>query len=364
MVIAGSNVSMAGSTTRTVKYTQTKQTLMRNALTGEMRYSENTFENSFSDCRAEAHEDMYNNYKQEKKGDGKANSIAQPTLSVQQRDSMQSLVAQLRNFLVNFRHRLSLMIGRSFLGDTGSGMTLSDAEGVLDVSNGGDVSIWTVTNYTEYTSYESETLNFSTTGKVVTGDGKTLEFDMELAMSREYVETSEALEQGVKVIMTDPLVIQLGSNPVGVSDQKWKFDIDGDGSMDEISMLSKGSGFLAFDKNGDGSINDGTELFGAKSGNGFRDLMEYDLDKNGWIDENDSIYSKLSVWVKDEAGEDSLLSLKEANVGAIYLGNVRTDYALKSDEDNSHNAQIRRSGAYLTEAGVARSIMQLDMVKM
>ena len=163
--------------------------------------------------------------------------------------------------------------------------------------------------------------------------------------------------------MTDPLVINLGSNPTSVSDQKWRFDIDGDGSVDNISMLSKGSGFLAYDQNGDGVINNGLELFGAKSGNGFQDLMAYDEDGNGWIDESDSIYEKLSVWVKDDSGNDKLLSLKEADVGAIYLANQRTQFSLMSDDGYKQNAQVRRSGVFLTESGMARSIQQLDMVK-
>ena len=91
--------------------------------------------------------------------------------------------------------------------------------------------------------------------------------------------------------------------------------------------------------------------------------MEYDEDGNGWIDENDSIYDKLSVWVKDDSGNDKLIGLKTANVGAIYLQNVASEYALKSKTDNSYNAQIRRSGVYLSEDGQAKSIQQLDMVK-
>ncbi len=364
MVIASSNVNMTGSTTRSVKYTQTNQKLMRNIATGEVRFSETKFEDVYADCRSETHENMYNNYNQDKPKDEIAGSVMRPTLSIQQRDSMQSFIDQLRNFLFNFRQRMYLMIGRSFLGGSGDDVAFDSTNGVLNLSDAGPTSLWNVTNYTEYTNYECETLDFETTGKVVTGDGHTLEFDMSLSMTREYVETTEILEKGVTAIMTDPLVIQLDSNPVGVSDQKWKFDIDGDGESDDISMLSKGSGFLAFDKNSDGKINDGTELFGAKSGNGFADLLKYDLDKNGWIDEADDVYNKLSIWIKDETGEDKLINLKEANVGAIYLGNVRTNYALKSDVDNSHNAQIRRSGTYLTETGVARSIMQLDMVKM
>ena len=64
----------------------------------------------------------------------------------------------------------------------------------------------------------------------------------------------------------------MASNVTSVSDMKFKFDIDSDGKVDEISFVGKSSGFLALDKNEDGKINDGSELFGTKSGDGFSDL--------------------------------------------------------------------------------------------
>lgn len=366
MVIGTSAVNMAATGSKTVKVSRTNQSLMRNTATGEIRYQENTFEQTFTSTYSSGYGSMPDNPHDEKSGISQENYVA-PILTTRQEDSVNSLLKQLRSFLQEFRNRLTLLIGRRGRYEDGRGSLFGDFLGqgnTLDLTGGNEnANLWTVTNYNEYTYEEAETLNFATTGKVVTGDGRTLEFNMEIAMSRNYVETSEELITGTKVILTDPLVISLDSNPIGVSDQKWQFDIDGDGSTDNISMLSKGSGFLAFDKNCDGRINDGFELFGAKTGNGFLELMEYDEDGNNWIDENDAIYNKLSVWVKDDTGQDKLLSLKDANVGAIYLSSMATNYALKSMEDNEYNAQLRRSGMYLTEDGVATSIQQLDLVK-
>lgn len=61
--------------------------------------------------------------------------------------------------------------------------------------------------------------------------------------------------------------------------------MDCDGKQEEISKLNAGCGYLALDKNGDGVINDGNELFGVKTGDGFYELSKYDSDLNGWIDE-------------------------------------------------------------------------------
>lgn len=355
MIISSSAVGMAAKSTKKVTYQQTNQTLMSNAVTGEKRYSESGFTATYERSILE------NSVGEDAIMNNMPKNIA-PALNVKEQASVQDLLQQLRNFLLEFRNRLTMLIGRregverkSLLGGDGT---------TLDLSSGdGQKNVWNVVNYNSFTYSEEESMTFKTMGKVVTGDGKTIDFGMEVEMSREFQLEVECLSRETQVIFTDPLVINLNSNPIGVSDQKWKFDIDGDGEKDSISLLSKGSGFLAFDKNEDGIINDGLELFGAKTGNGFAELLAYDEDGNGWIDEQDSIYDKLSVWIKNDEGEDKLIRLKEANVGAIYLANRRTEFALMSDEGEKQNAQIRRSGMYLSEDGQARSIQQLDMVK-
>ena len=223
-------------------------------------------------------------------------------------------------------------------------------------------------SYSEY-SYQSEEeeTSFSTTGTVKTADGREIEFNLSMTMSRSFEEAyagtatfGPSLEQAR---LCDPLVINLDSNCANVSDQTFYFDLDADGVLDEISGLSAGSGFLALDKNGDGTINDGSELFGTKSGDGFADLAAYDADGNGWIDENDPIFDKLRIWTKDSSGKDVLCALGKAGVGAIYLGNAQTDFALNSSKDNSTNALIRKTGIFLYENGGCGTVQHLDMAK-
>lgn len=208
---------------------------------------------------------------------------------------------------------------------------------------------------------ESESVNFSAAGIVKTADGREIGFNVDLEMSREFMEYAELTElTQVKKVMTDPLVINLDTMSASVSDKKFRFDLNADGVEDEMSYLNSGSGFLALDKNGDGKINDGSELFGAKTGDGFRELAAYDKDGNGWIDEADDIYDKLVVWVKTADGTDRQLSLKEANVGAIYLGNAATDYSLTDRTAEEADAQIRKTGIFLKETGQAGTIQHVD----
>jgi len=214
----------------------------------------------------------------------------------------------------------------------------------------------------EYFYYyaETETTCFKTTGTAITADGRELSFNISLEMSRSFTEmTSESIDFG-QPRLCDPLVINLNTNVASVSDQKFFFDIDADGTEDEISKLGADSGYLALDNNEDGIINNGSELFGTKSGNGFKDLLAHDEDGNGWIDEADSIFSKLKIWSIDENGNSTLIDLLDAGVGAIYLGYENTEFSLKNAE-NKTNAVIQKTGMFLFEDGTAGTMQQMDL---
>ena len=212
-----------------------------------------------------------------------------------------------------------------------------------------------------YYHMEQECTSFSTTGVVKTADGRELPFNLECSMSRRFEEYyEETYTTGIRYC--DPLVINLDTDVASVSDQKFYFDLDQDGTAEEMSSLASGSGFLALDQNGDGVINDGGELFGTKSGDGFADLAKYDADGNGWIDEADEIWDKLLIWVRDEEG-DTLYHLSDLGVGAIGLGSVSTEFSLNDARDNQTNALIRRTGIFLYENGTVSTVQHLDMAQ-
>lgn len=211
----------------------------------------------------------------------------------------------------------------------------------------------------EYYYSEHETTNFTTQGVVKTSDGRQISFNVDLTLSRTFTEyASEKIDFGAPR-MVDPLVINLDVPSADVRDQKFMFDLDADGHAEAISRLGAGSGFLALDKNADGRINDGSELFGARSGNGFADLANYDKDGNGWIDEADEIFDQLMIWTKDENGKDQLIGLGQAGVGAIYLGSKDTQFSL-NNAHNETNAMVRKTGMFLYENGMTGTLQQLD----
>jgi len=106
-----------------------------------------------------------------------------------------------------------------------------------------------------------------------------------------------------------------------------------------------------------GIINDGNELFGATSGQGFAELAAYDSDGNGWIDENDAIFEQLSVWQPD--AENALTSFGQAGVGAIYLHAEQTPFELTNISGQA-DARITQNSVVLMESGLASNVFQLE----
>ncbi len=233
----------------------------------------------------------------------------------------------------------------------------------LSGGQGASAASLRVLNYSQAViQTESESTAFSTVGKVCTSDGREICFNVNVGMSREFQQYYEQNTTLETFTMCDPLVINLDTELAELSDQTFYFDIDGDGEMDQVSGLGPGSGYLALDKNGDGTINDGSELFGTASGNGFADLAEYDQDGNGWIDENDAVWSKLKIWCKDENGKDVLYSLADRGVGAICLRNVSTDFTMK-DGDGRTRGAVRSTGIFLYENGSTGTVQHIDVAK-
>ena len=210
----------------------------------------------------------------------------------------------------------------------------------------------------EYYS-ETEAMNFNSSGIVKTTDGKEIRIGINLTVQRSFVTQSlTTIKAGDALI--DPLVINYGCSSASLTQNKFSFDLDNDGKSDSISFATGGSGFLAFDKNNDGVINNGSELFGPGSGNGFLELSQLDSDGNNWIDENDPIYDKLRIWTKDENGNDQLFAIGQKGIGAIYLGSIDSSYTLK-DRNNSTQGVIRKTGLFLRENGTAGTIQHLDI---
>ncbi|EKE16753.1 MAG: hypothetical protein ACD_10C00822G0002 [uncultured bacterium] len=201
---------------------------------------------------------------------------------------------------------------------------------------------------------ESEKTTVCGNGKVKTTDGKVIEFNYSLAMAREFRSATSAEESG-RIKLRDPLMLSFNGQACELTHQRMAFDLNGDGSSVQIPGLGAASAFLVFDRNGNGKADDGSELFGVASGNGFADLAQLDSDDNGWIDQADSAFNQLALWFGD-----GFKSLQEQGVGALYTAAVDAPFSLKTST-NELLGQIRSAGFYLSESGELGAMQQVDL---
>lgn len=130
----------------------------------------------------------------------------------------------------------------------------------------------------------------------------------------------------------DPLILDLNGDGFDIETKKFgaHFDLNCDGFAERINWTRKDA-ILALDKNHNGVIDDGGEVFGdfhlladgSKAKNGFEALAQYDANGDGVIDENDEIFGQLKLWVDANgdgiSDQGELKTLKDMHIKAINL---------------------------------------------
>lgn len=202
---------------------------------------------------------------------------------------------------------------------------------------------------------DAERLTFSLNGEVTTSDGQMFTVQLAESHQRSSRQTlSISASQAAQLI--DPLIINLQGSVAFEADNT-EFDLNSDGNTESFRQLARGSYFLALDLNNDGVINNGNELFGTQSGNGFVDLRHYDDDGNGLIDSGDAVFERLRLFRTDS---DQLMSLSEQQIVAIGLHAKDTPFTF-SDSQGNNLGQLRQSSFYLRSNGNHGTVQHIDL---
>lgn len=162
----------------------------------------------------------------------------------------------------------------------------------------------------------------------------------------------------------DPLVIDLGEEGITLRsiNHGVNFDLDNNGFAEKTAWVGKEDGFLAYDRNGNGIIDNGGELFGdqvilsdgSKSISGFDALADMDENYDGVIDGNDSVFASLLVWIdanhNGTSESDELKTLNELNIVSISL--EHTEISITDEETGARiaetsNVEINRDGVVI-----------------
>lgn len=104
---------------------------------------------------------------------------------------------------------------------------------------------------------ETERTQFSAQGVVRTADGREIRFTLQLDMQRSYrQESSFSLRLGDATAI-DPLVINFDGTAAQLQDQRFAFDLNGDGETENVPLLAGNRGYLALDTNQNALIDNG-----------------------------------------------------------------------------------------------------------
>lgn len=202
---------------------------------------------------------------------------------------------------------------------------------------------------------ESELTEVAFQGRFDTADGKTIEIDLNYKLERHYEQTVVAVA-GNSGKQRDPLILNFNGRGVELNPEQTRFDLDGNGEAEGIPTLAAGSAYLALDRDGNGSIDSGRELFGPTTNNGYAELAKWDSDGNGFIDSGDPIFDQLRLF---RPGLE-LETLAQRDVGAIFLGATASEARL-TDTRNQSLGQLRATGFYLTNSGGTGLVQEFDL---
>lgn len=170
----------------------------------------------------------------------------------------------------------------------------------------------------------------------------------------------------------DPIILDLdgdGLETVGLASNVY-FDHDGDGVLTKTGWAGANDALLVWDRNGNGTIDTGAELFGdftplpdgTLAPNGFAALAALDANGDGVIDASDPAFHELKLWrdtsQDGQTGAGELITLADAGIVSLNLA-----HTLKN-QNLANGNQLTREGSFTrldgTTGGMGEFKLALD----
>jgi len=145
----------------------------------------------------------------------------------------------------------------------------------------------------EQWTVSKQQLNYQVQGKLNINEQE-LSLNYNFALSSE--RTSYSKVEMSAVALKDPLIVQFGAQGLGEIKGQKNFKINQDNKIDQLPIFSGDVGYLVYDQNNNQQADNGSELFGPKTGQGFAELALLDSNKNGFIDADDEQFDQLYLW--------------------------------------------------------------------
>jgi hypothetical protein len=163
-----------------------------------------------------------------------------------------------------------------------------------------------------------------------------------------------------EVAQSDPLVFDLGDDGVNLTgaSEGTRFDINADGQTDTTGFVQGNDAFLALDRNSNGLIDDGAELFGDQHGarNGFEELAKYDDNADGRIDARDAVFDSLRL-LHDLDGNGTVGRAETSTLAELGIASIDLGYSADSVQNDGRGNALAERSAFTRADGSKGSIV-------
>jgi hypothetical protein len=155
----------------------------------------------------------------------------------------------------------------------------------------------------------------------------------------------------------DPILLDLdgdGLESVGLASNVY-FDFDGDGILTKTGWAGKDDALLVWDRNANGTIDTGSELFGdftvlpngTLAPNGFAALAALDSNGDGILDASDPAFHELKLWrdtsQDGQTGEGELITLQDAGIVSLNLAHTLKNQVLANGNTLAREGTFTRT---------------------